>query len=205
VDLALFDFDGTITSRDTFTDFVRFAVSRRRLIAGQLVLMPLIVGYKLGVVPTHAIRAAIAHAAFRGADHARLRELGARFAREVIRDLVRPSMQSKIEWHLARGDTVAVVSASLDVYLEPWCAELGLDLLCTRIAVSDGVATGRYQGKDCCGPEKTRRVRERYDLTRYEVIHAYGDTHEDAELLALGQKKHYRGKEIVDLAELGRR
>jgi hypothetical protein len=30
MDLALFDFDGTITTGDTFTPFLRFAIPRRR-------------------------------------------------------------------------------------------------------------------------------------------------------------------------------
>ena len=48
--LALFDFDGTITTHETMPDFVRQSVSRRRLLLGNLVLAPLVLGYKLGLV-----------------------------------------------------------------------------------------------------------------------------------------------------------
>ena len=47
------------------------------------------------------------------------------------------------------------------------------------------------------GAEKARRVRERYDLSRYPVVHAYGDTHEDRDLLALAHRRWYRGREIA--------
>ncbi|ECP5059854.1 HAD family hydrolase, partial [Escherichia coli] len=48
--LALFDFDGTITTRETMPDFVRRSVSRRRLLVGQLLLAPLVLGYKIGIL-----------------------------------------------------------------------------------------------------------------------------------------------------------
>lgn len=35
MNLALFDFDGTITTADTFTNFLRFAVRRHRLVVGR--------------------------------------------------------------------------------------------------------------------------------------------------------------------------
>ncbi len=49
MNLALFDFDGTITSADTFTPFVRLAAGRSRVLAGSAILSPLLLGYALGV------------------------------------------------------------------------------------------------------------------------------------------------------------
>ena len=57
--LALFDFDGTITTRDTMPDFVRRSVSRRRLLVGQLLLAPLVLGYKIGILSGTLIRRVI--------------------------------------------------------------------------------------------------------------------------------------------------
>lgn len=66
MNLALFDFDGTVTFKDTFSDFIRFAVDSKKRVAGTLVLGPLIIGYKLGVVPGSRIRESIARFGFRG-------------------------------------------------------------------------------------------------------------------------------------------
>jgi hypothetical protein len=46
---ALFDFDGTISTREMFPDFMRFAVAPRRLALGRLALAPLIAGYRIGL------------------------------------------------------------------------------------------------------------------------------------------------------------
>lgn len=56
MDLALFDFDGTITTGDTYTPFLRYASSialKRR--AWRRLLWPWL-GYKLGLVSGVAVR-----------------------------------------------------------------------------------------------------------------------------------------------------
>src|SRR5512132_2256980 len=50
MNLALFDFDGTITATDSWTPFVRFAVPRWRLAASQALLLPVIAGYRVGAI-----------------------------------------------------------------------------------------------------------------------------------------------------------
>ena len=77
MDLALFDFDHTITTRDTFTDFLHCALSRRRIAFGRALLTPAIVGHRCGVVSSNAIRAQVVRVAFTGDDHARVQETGA--------------------------------------------------------------------------------------------------------------------------------
>ena len=65
MNLALFDFDGTITDRELFADFVRMAVTPRQRVIGQIVLAPVHVGYKLGLVSGSTIRSRVADFAFR--------------------------------------------------------------------------------------------------------------------------------------------
>lgn len=101
-------------------------------------------------------------AAFRGQDAERVKALGERYAREVLPVLVRPVAADRIQWHKDRGDRVAVVSASLDAYLHPWCRTAGLDVICTVLEVRGDRLTGRYVDGDCCGREKARRISERY-------------------------------------------
>lgn len=157
MDLALFDFDGTITSRGTYPGFVSSAVrpGRRRL--------PL---------------------------------LGERYATETLPALIRPAALERIVWHQRRGDQVVVVSASLDVYLEPWCRALGVDVICTQLEAADGRLTGKYFQGDCCGADKTRRIRERYRLADYATIYAYGDTEDDRQMLDMAHVKVFRWQEV---------
>jgi HAD superfamily hydrolase (TIGR01490 family) len=190
--LALFDFDGTITRAETFQIFLRAAARPLRVALGGLALSPLIVGYKLELVPAGRVRAPLVRLVFRGEPADRIRERGEHFAREVLPGLVRPQARERIAWHTQQGHTVAVVSASLDAYLVPWCRDLGLDLICSELEERDGKLTGEYVGGDCYGAEKSRRIRARYPLEKFDRIYAYGDTHEDLEMLEMAHEAYFR-------------
>jgi phosphatidylglycerophosphatase C len=201
MNLALFDFDGTITTADTFTPFLRFAVRRERILVGSVILSPLILGYRLRLVSARTARPFVARFGFQGEEAAVVRQLGREYAAEIIPGVVRRRAIERIEWHKRQGDRVVVVSASLDVYLACWCESSGVDLICTQLEERGGTLTGRYFGGDCSGAEKVRRIRERYDLLRYGLIYAYGDTDDDREMLGLAHEKYYRWRKIADWQE----
>ena len=201
MDLALFDFDGTITTRGTYPGFIRFAIRPRRKVWAGIILGPLVVGYRVGLVSDRAIRKAMSRIVFRGDQPDRLRRLGERYAAEVLPDLTRPHALERIAWHNARGDRVVVVSASLGAYLEPWCATRGVDVICTQLEDRGGRVTGRYLRGDCCGAEKARRIKERYPLGDYRTVYGYGDTEEDREMLDLADRKFFRWQEVSHLPQ----
>jgi phosphatidylglycerophosphatase C len=197
MNLALFDFDGTITTSEMLPEFVYFAVPLVRLRLGKLLLAPWAAGYRLGWVSGVSIREKIARTGFRGMAQADYLAMGERFAREALPAVLRPEAMERIAWHRAQGDTVAVVSGAYDVYLSHWCAAHGLEMLCSALEVEDGRLTGRYAGAQCVGEEKARRVRARYDLAAFDAVDAYGDTREDLELLAIAQHRGYRGHKMA--------
>ena len=195
-DLALFDFDGTLTTRETFPAFMRYAVARPRLLAGGVLLAPVVFGFRRGWVAGNPTRASIVQVGLRGVDAERLRAQGAAFARDVLPGVLRPEARAQLAWHRERGDRVVVVSGGLDVYLAPWCADQGVELLCSVLAERGGRITG-YAGLQCVGEEKVRRVRTLCDPQAYAAIHAYGDTHEDHAMLAMAHHRTYRGHVVA--------
>ncbi len=202
MNLALFDFDGTITRSDSWMPFLKFAVPPLKLVVGQGLLLPVLVGYKLGAVPPTRARAAASMVAFRGERAATIRERGAEYASEALPGSLRSEALERVAWHRERGDHIVVVSASLDVYLAPWCRTHGVDLICTELEERAGRLTGRLVGGDCTGAEKARRVKERYELARYESVYAYGDTIEDREMLECAHVKYYRGRAISSVSDI---
>ena len=201
--LALFDFDGTITTRETMADFMVHAVPPRRQAWGRPLLAPCVVGYRLGLVSGVAVRRAVVRVGFAGVPLGLLQARGETFAATALPALLRPEAMERIRWHQRGGDTVAVVSGGLDAYLAPWCRAHGLALVCSTLEHRDGRLTGRYRGAQCVGAEKARRVRAAYDLAGYDRVYAYGDTHEDEALLELAHHRFYRGREQVVAAAEG--
>lgn len=198
MNLALFDFDGTITFGDTWTPFMRMAVRPSRRLTGRILLALPYITYRLGIVDVGRVREMAARIGFSGENASRVRDLGREYASRDLPHTIRPEAAERLEWHGARGDEIVVVSASLDVYLAPWCRERGLSCICTTLEERDGKLTGRCLNGDCSADQKVHRIRARYQLTHYDAIYAYGDTADDRPMLEIADKKYYRWQEITD-------
>ncbi len=190
-DLALFDFDGTLTHCETFPRFVRSLVPPARLRAGRLRLAPLVLAYRVGLVSGTRIRAAVVERALAGHDEAGF-ELAARaWARAELPGTLRPPALARLRAHRDRGDTVLVVSGNFEALIAPWAESEGVTALGSRLEARGGRLTGRYAGPQCVLEEKVVRVRAELELSRFDRIHAYGDTPEDRPMLLLADVAHY--------------
>lgn len=195
--LALFDFDGTITTRETFGEFLRFAIPPRRFALGRWLLAPLVIGYRLGLIGGVATRAGVVRFGFRGLAEDDIADAGRRFAHAILPGFVRPEMLECIRRHQAQGDTVVVVSGAFDAYLSHWCTQHGLALICSALEARDGVLTGRYRGTQCVGREKPARVLAPFDRADFADVYAYGDTKEDLDMLRIADRRFYCGREMA--------
>ena len=194
-ELALFDFDHTVTSGDTYARFLRLVATPEQRARAWWQVGPWLLAFRLRLIAARRLRARATRLVFTGRHGDDIARLASTYARDVLPDMVRPEMLEQIQWHRAQGHTVAVVSASLDLYLRPWCEMFGLQLVCNQLEMADGRLSGRYLGADV-GPIKAHAVREHFDLSRYARIHAYGDSAEDRPLLALAHERWYRGKPV---------
>jgi HAD superfamily hydrolase (TIGR01490 family) len=155
-------------------------------------LSPMLVAYKLGLIPNYRAKQYMLSYFFKGMPEERFKEIAEDYSLRHIDTIVRPKAMERIAWHKAQGHRVVVVSASLECWLKPWCDENGLELLATRLEMKDGIVTGRLLTRNCYGPEKVNRIKERYNLDDYDTIYAYGDSRGDKEMLALADKPHYK-------------
>ena len=196
MNLALFDFDGTITYSDTYTPFLRYSSEPRRLAFGRVVLAPVVIAYRLGLISESRARVIVSAFAFRGRSEADVRMAGATYARDVLPRKVRPEALERLAWHQMQGDIVVIVSGSLDVYLAGWCRDHAVDLICSELEAVNGTLTGRYRCGDCVGQEKVRRILERYNLESFPLVYAYGDTDDDRPMLSLAAMKYFQGQPV---------
>ncbi len=190
--LVLFDFDGTITKKDTLIEFLIFYRGYVRFLAGMLWLSPVLLKYFLKLIPNwQAKQRCLAH--FIGGEPVeRFSEKCVEFTRTVLPGLIRPGAIEAIRRHTDEKATVAVVSASAENWVAPWCEEIGLRCVATQLEVKDGKITGNLCGENCYGPVKATRIRERFKLTEYREIIAYGDSSGDREMFALAHQQFYR-------------
>jgi HAD superfamily hydrolase (TIGR01490 family) len=193
--VAAFDFDVTITTKDAFIPFLTRAFGKERVRMAFLRLAPEGAKVVIGLSDRDRFKERLVRVLFIDESVARLREAGREHSAEIL-NWVRPAARQRIDWHKGRGDRLVMVSASLDLYLEPVAAALGFDdLLCTSPSVNHMVFDGGLVGKNCRGPEKVCRLSNLLgNLSEYEV-HAYGDSAGDREMLAVADHPYFRAFE----------
>ena len=190
--IALFDFDGTITTDDSLIKFIRFVVGDVKFIWGMTLLSPMLAAYKLKFIPNYKAKQYMLSYFFKGMSDEKFMQVANEYSLKHIKIILRPKAMEKITWHKEQGHKVVIVSASIECWLKPWCDENNLDLIATKLEMIDGIVTGKFLTKNCYGIEKTNRVQELYNLSDYDHIYAYGDSSGDKELLELANESFYK-------------
>ena len=182
--LVTFDFDGTLTCRDSFVAFLAWRAGHVGFAVGLLALLPAVVAW-IGHRDRGVLTAAMVRRFLRGEASEPVATDAASFQDEAFSRLMRPdALACWRDWQ-AKGARLYIVTASPELVIAPFAAALGADgLIGTRLAADPcGRLTGELEGLNCRGPEKVRRIRERFG-DGVVLAAAYGDTSGDREMLA---------------------
>ena len=187
-----FDFDGTLTRRDTLIEFIRFVKGYKAFLLCFLRYSPLLVLMKLGLYPNWKAKQRVFSHCFRGMAVDTFNSLCSRFASDKAR-LMRPKGMKKLREVLAEGGKVVVVSASVNNWVEPFFAGIGgVYVVGTMVEEREGVLTGRFLTKNCYGEEKVTRLLQLFPERTQYWLTAYGDSRGDFELLDFANESYYR-------------
>lgn len=188
--LVLFDFDGTLTSGDSFGAFLWYSIPLGRLIAGCFKLLFHLPGLLLTPPEMRAERAKafILHSFLGDKTRQALQEMGLRFYQNRLKTMLRPQLLERLRQHRDSGDTVALVSASVDIWLQVFCDVECISLICTMLAYEEDVFRGAFATLNCNREEKARRIREAYDLQQFSTIIAYGNSSGDQAMFNLASE-----------------
>lgn len=197
--VAAFDFDGTLSRRDTLIPFLVRAAGRRRFASACAMLGLDGARGRVAARDRDAVKVALLAQLFTGHDESSLRALGEQYARDLLSDQLRPDALDRLHRHRHRGDDVLFVSASLVYYLDPLGAELGVDaVIAVEPEVVDGRLTGSLAAPNVRAAEKARRLRnwlgapETGPMEGVELW-AYGNSSGDHALLELADHPLWMG------------
>jgi len=192
MNLALFDFDGTLTSKDSLPDFIQFAVGKPTYYFGLSRLSPVLLGYLFGFITNDIAKQKLVARYFKGWSFDRFQQVANDYSLSEIDKIVRPQAIEKLKWHEQQGDRVIIVSASMEDWLKPWCDNRGIELLATRLVTENGFLSGEFATPNCHGQEKVNRITALLNLSEYDRVFAYGDSSGDTEMLAIADESYYQ-------------
>src|SRR5689334_8458829 len=101
--VAVFDFDGTVTRRDSLLPFLRGATGYFQYRRGILVLSPMLMRYILGQIPNWQAKQELLTYFLRGWPEEQLNQIAEKFALEEIPKMLRPQAMQRVKWHQQQG------------------------------------------------------------------------------------------------------
>lgn len=198
-EVAAFDFDGTLTRRDSLLPYLRRSLGWPRFLFALLQSAPWLAAYACRLISNHRAKARLLRVSLGGRKTAQVARWTEDFVTNYLPAQMQPEALAKLRWHQQRGDWCVIVSASPGIYLHRVGEALGMHaVLCTELAVAGDTLTGKLLTRNCHGPEKVLRLQAWLagapTVAKPVVLHAYGDSHGDIPLLNLADYAHYQGR-----------
>ena len=184
-----FDFDGTITTKDTLIEFIRYAKGSMALGLGFMRYAHLLVLMKIGLYPNYKAKQKVFAHFFKDTTLDDFNALCKAFAASSSH-LLRPNAIEAINHAIKEGSEVLIVSASIDNWVQPFFDDV--KVLGTQIEVMDGKLTGRFLTRNCYGQEKVNRILSLYPNRQDYHLTAYGDSRGDKEMLAFADESYFK-------------
>lgn len=189
-ELSIFDFDGTLTYRDSFVPFLRYAFGNYRF--GLRLAGSASPHYLYGGMTRDQMKVRLIRSFLRGIDFAWFEDRARAYCDLHWSRMMRPQGLKAVAAELAAGRTVSLCSASPAQMLKPFAERLGVQLIATELEVQNGVLTGEIHGRNCRRDEKVNRLTQQFgELGQYH-LRAWGNSEGDTELLAAAQESFYR-------------
>lgn len=190
--IAFFDFDGTITTKDTLLEIIKYQKGNLLFYIGFLVNAPFLIAYKLKIISNRTAKQQVLKFFFNKTQLILFQKKCDDFATEKLPALIRPKALIEIKKLQELNAEVVIVSASAANWLQQWANEIDAKLICTHLVIKNEKLTGNIEGENCHGEEKVKRIKAEYDLAQYDEIYCYGDTSGDKTMLAIGTHSFYK-------------
>jgi phosphatidylglycerophosphatase C len=183
--IAIFDLDGTLTTRDTFVAYL-VSFGRRHRKGAALVSMPFrIAGYLLKMLRDDQLKEQLLQSFFFDVSRDVIQEHTDWFVQNWLPTKLHPIGQRFLKQHQAQGHRVVLLSASPDLYVPAIAKNLNIpECVCTQVEFQDERCIGKLIGDNCKGSRKLEAIKRHlgYDLAPDES-YAYGDSKHDLPVL----------------------
>ncbi len=181
--IAVFDFDNTLTTQDSFFRFILFSTSWFKIL-GSIILFPTLFLYLVRVISASDTKGKVFSYFFSGISYESFKSIAKEFSLKKVPRIINKEAFERVEWHKAQRHELVIASASVEDWIKPWARQSGFKKVITTIPeVENGKLTGRFLGANCSGEEKARRFMRVFPKREKYFFYFYSDSKKDRPLL----------------------
>lgn len=180
--LYCFDFDGTLTYKDTMFLYLKF-YNPSKFKLQFIKHIPLFILLKLNLLDPEKVKKSFISSILKGENRTNLERKSKAFFDLNYPEIVRENALEFIKNIDISKTDCYLVSASLDIWVQPFAEKFGMKLIATKAEFLDDRFTGKFIGKNCNGAEKVKRIKAEILDKKYDKTIAFGDTSGDKEML----------------------
>ena len=184
--LVLFDFDGTLTTKDSLWAFLFHSNSSTRVYLHLLLHIPYFILGVLKLMTKGAIKERLIRSLLKKFNQEEITALAISFQNKIPR-ILNQEVYGEFKKHIANKEEVCIVSASLDFWLIPFAEKHNCELICTEW----DYALNQFASENCIGKEKAIQINLKYNLKDFDNIVAYGNSKGDDQMMELAHQKHW--------------
>ncbi|HET7000034.1 MAG TPA: HAD-IB family phosphatase, partial [Puia sp.] len=162
--IAFFDFDGTITTRDSLLEIIKFLKGKSAYYTGILLNMHWFIAFRIKLIPAGLLKEKILSYFFSGTPENVFQQQCDLFAERLPPGFIRKRAIAEMDRLRQEGFEMVIVSASAENWICNVAQRMYMKLIATRLEVKNGLITGKLEGKNCSGEEKVIRIKEIWDL-----------------------------------------
>jgi phosphatidylglycerophosphatase C len=189
--LYFFDFDGTLTYKDTLFLFLNFYDSKKFKLQF-IKFIPLFVLLKLNLTDAEKVKKSFIASILKGQTQKKIETRAQEFFDLFYPKMIRENALEFIQ-NIDKATTESyIVTASLDIWVKPFAHQFQMTLIATRAEFIEGVFTGNFVGKNCNGSEKVKRIQAEIAGKKYDKTLGFGDTSDDKEMLKWVNEGHFQ-------------
>lgn len=189
--LYCFDFDGTLTYKDTMFLYLKFYnASKFRM---QFIKhIPLFTLLKLNLLDAEKVKKSFISSILKGQSKAKIEKKSQEFFDQYYPEIFRENALDFIKNIDYSQTDCYIVSASLDIWVKPFAEKFKMNLIATKAEFKNDIFTGNFVGKNCNGLEKVNRIKEEISDKKYDKTIAFGDTSGDQQMLDWANEGQYK-------------
>ena len=203
--LILFDFDGTLSDRDSLLDLFIFTHGFTRFCWNMFLSVPVIIIWKLGLYDAKKGKNFVINRFYKNWTKNKINQQGRLYLQKRMPKILRQGAIELIQSFQNQNNTIVIVSANIDIHLRAFCEEYQLQLICTELYYEHGIYTGKFSTPNCDKQEKVKRVKLIYNKVEFSKVIAFGNSSGDKAMLNWADEGYYRYLEQKDFdAQLGK-